>query len=97
MFECQFASLERLLQLYFWFRKEIQLHFKNRFKVYFKYTWLLNPWCTQYILEIYKSKLFFNYFHKVTNFVSQNISKSVLEVYLILEYRSMYIWSIAQF
>ena len=58
MFECQFENLERLLQLYFWFRKEIQLHFKNRFKVSLKYTYLLNSWCTQYILEIYKSKLF---------------------------------------
>ena len=55
------------------------MHFKNRFKVYLKYTSLLNsPW-TQGILEIYKFKLFFS----VTNFGNQNISKSILEVYFI--------------
>ena len=59
------------------------MHFKNSFKVYLKYTALLNSGCTQSILETYKSKLFFNYFHLVTNFGDQNISKSVLEVYFI--------------
>ena len=45
-------------------------------------TSLLNSWFTQNTLETYKSKLFFNYFYKATNFGSQNISKSiaVLEV-----------------
>ena len=111
-FECKFVSLKSLLQVYFWVwqhinfeillqvnfwpRKEIQMHFKNRFKVYLKYTSLLNTWCTQSILETYKSKLFFNYFHKITNFGSWNISRSILEVYFIFRVQK-YIWSIAQF
>ena len=112
------------------------MHFKNRFKVYLRYTSLLNSWWTQSILEAYKSKLFFNYFHKgyklckskylqkytsllnswwtqsiletyrsklfsnyfhkVPNFASQNISKSILEVYFIFRVQK-YIWSIARF
>ena len=55
------------------------MYFKNRFKVYLKYTSLLNSRWTQSILETYKFKLFFN----VTNFGNQNISKNMLEVYLI--------------
>ena len=94
--ECKFASLESLLHVHFWPRKEIQMHFKSRFKVYLKYTSLLNSWWTQSILETYKSKLFFNYFHNVPNFASQNISKSILEVYFIFRVQK-YIWSIAQF
>ena len=89
--ECKFASLESLLQVHFWPRKEIQMHFKSRFKVYLKYTSLLNSW-TQSILETYKFKLFFS----VTNFGNQNFSKSILEVYFIFRVQK-YIWSIAQF
>ena len=68
------------------------MHFKNRFKVYLRYTSLLNSWWTQSILEIYKFKLFFS----VTNLGNQNISKSILEVCFIFRVQ-MYIWSIAQF
>ena len=50
----------------------------------------------QSILEIYISKLFFDYFHKVANFGSLNIPKSILEVYFTLRVQK-YIWSIAQF
>ena len=89
--ECKFASLESLLHVHFWPRKEIQMHFKSRFKVYLKYTSLLNSW-TQSILETYKFKLFFS----VTNFGNQNFSKSILEVYFIFRVQK-YIWSIAQF
>ena len=89
--QCKFASLESLLQVHFWPRKEIQMHFKSRFKVYLKYTSLLNSW-TQSILETYKFKLFFS----VTNFGNQNFSKSILEVYFIFRVQK-YIWSIAQF
>ena len=89
--ECKFASLESLLHVHFWPRKEIQMHFKSRFKVYLKYTSLLNSW-TQSILETYKFKLFFS----VTNFGNQNFSKSILEVYFIFRVQQ-YIWSIAQF
>ena len=89
--ECKFASLESLLHVHFWPRKEIQMHFKSRFKVYLKYTSLLNCW-TQSILETYKFKLFFS----VTNFGNQNFSKSILEVYFIFRVQK-YIWSIAQF
>ena len=35
---------------------------------------------SKYIFETYKSKLFFNYFYKVKNFGSQNISKSIFEL-----------------
>ena len=59
------------------------MHFKNMFKVSLKYTSLLildglktSKW-TQNILKTYKSKLFFNYFHKFTNPGSQNIPKSI--------------------
>ena len=52
-------------------------------KIYFQCTSLLNSWWTQSILDSYKPDLFFNYFHKVTNFASQKISKSILEVYFI--------------
>ena len=89
--ECKFASLESLLHVHFWPRNEIQMHFKSRFKVYLKYTSLLNSW-TQSILETYKFKLFFS----VTNFGNQNFSKSILEVYFIFRVQK-YIWSIAQF
>ena len=89
--ECKFASLESLLHVHFWPRKEIQMHFKSRFKVYLKYTSLLNSW-TQSIPETYKFKLFFS----VTNFGNQNFSKSILEVYFIFRVQQ-YIWSIAQF
>ena len=89
--ECKFASLESLLHVHFWPRKEIQMHLKSRFKVYLKYTSLLNSW-TQSILETYKFKLFFS----VTNFGNQNFSKSILEVYFIFRVQK-YIWSIAQF
>ena len=59
--------------------------FQNRFKVYLKYTSLLNSWWTQSIIERYKSfsKLFSNCFHTVVNFEKQNMSKSILEVYFI--------------
>ena len=67
------------------------MHFKNRFKVYLKYTSLLNSW-TQSIIETYKFQLFFS----VTNFGNQNFSKSILEVYFIFRAQK-YIWSIAQF
>ena len=89
--ECKFASLESLLHVHFWPRKEIQMHFKSRFKVYLKYTSLLNSW-TQSILETYKFKLFFS----VTNFGNQSFSKSILEVYFIFRLQK-YIWNIAQF
>ena len=89
--ECKFASLESLLQVHFWPRKEIQMHFKSRFKVYLKYTSLLNSW-TQSILETYKFKLFFS----VTNFGNQSFSKSILEVYFIFRLQK-YIWNTAQF
>ena len=77
------------LQVYFWLRKEIQMHFKNRFKVYLKYTSLLNSWWTQSILETYKFKLFFS----VTNFGNQNISKSICELYFKFRVQK-YIWNI---
>ena len=67
------------------------MHFKNRFKVYLKYTSLLNSW-TQSIIETYKFQLFFS----VANFGNQNFSKSILEVYFIFRAQK-YIWSIAQF
>ena len=56
------------------------MQFKNRFKAYLKYTSLLNSWWTQSISERYKSfsKLFSNCFHKVANFESQNMSKSIV-------------------
>ena len=38
-FECKFVSLESLLQVYFWPRKEIQMHFKDTFKVYLKHNY----------------------------------------------------------
>ena len=82
---------ESLLQVYFWVRKEIQIHFKNSFKIYLKYASLLNFWWTKCLLETYKSKLFFNYFHKFTNFGSQNISKSILEVYFIFRGTEVYL------
>ena len=72
--------------------KKIQIHFKNRFKVYWKYTSLLNFWWTQSILGAYKFKLFFI----VTNFRNQNISKNILAVYFIFREQKC-IWSIAQF
>ena len=95
-FECRFVSLETLLQVYFWPRKEIQMHFKNRFKVYLKYTSLLNSWCTQSILETWNVATNLNDFFSVTNFGNQNISKSILEIYFIFRVQK-YIWSIAQF
>ena len=91
-FDHKYINFESLLQVYFWVRKEIQMHFKNRFKVYLKYASLLNSWCTESILETCISKLFFHYFHDVTNFGSQNISKSILEVYFIFRAQK-YIWS----
>ena len=56
------------------------MQFKNRFKAYLKYSSLLNSWWTQSISERYKSfsKLFSNCFHKVANFESQNMSKSIV-------------------
>ena len=74
---------------------------KNRFRVYLKYTSLLNSWWTQsiYILETFSctlfSKLLSNYFHKGAGFGRQNL-QSILEVYFIFRIQ-MYIWSIAQF
>ena len=61
------------------------MRFKNRFQVYLKFTSLLNSWWIQSITERYKLffKLFPNGFHKLANFESQNMSKSVLEVYFI--------------
>ena len=91
-FENEFINFESLLLVYFWPRKEIQRHFKSRFKVYLKYTSLLNSWWTQSILETCKFKLLFS----VTNFRNQNISKSILEVCFIFRVQK-YIWSIAQF
>ena len=38
----KYISFESLLQVYFSPRKEIQMHFKNRFKTYLKYTSLLH-------------------------------------------------------
>ena len=72
------------------------MYFKNRFKVYLKYTSLLNSWCTQSILETWNVATNLNYFFSVTNFGNQNISKSILEVYFIFRVQK-YIWSIAQF
>ena len=64
------------------------MHFKNRFKVYLKYTSLLISWSTQSILETCKFKLFFC----VTNFGNKNISKSILEVYFIFRvYTEVYL------
>ena len=83
----KYINFESLLQVYAWVRKEIQMHFKNRFKVYMKYTSVLNSWCMQSILETYKSRLFLNYIYKVTNFESQNI------LYLRVQ---KFIWGIAQ-
>ena len=65
---------------------------KNRFKVYLKYNSLLNSSWNQRILETYKSKLFFNYFLKFTNFGSQYVSKSILEVSFIFRvYTEVYL------
>ena len=71
-------------------QKRNQIHFKNRLKVYLKYNSLSNSLWTQSVLEMYKSELIFTYFHKFTNFESQNISKSVHEVYFIFRLQ-MYI------
>ena len=91
-FEYKFVSLESLLQVHFWPRKEIQMYFKNTSKVYLKHNSLLNSWWTQSILETNKFKLFFS----VTAFGNQNISKNILEVYFIFRVQK-YTWSIAQF
>ena len=80
------------LQVYFWLRKEIQMHFKNRFKAYLKCNSSLNTWWMESILETYKFKLFFS----VTNFGSKNISKSICEVYFIFRVQK-YIWNIYSF
>ena len=52
----------------------------------------MDSWYILDILETYRFKLFFS----DTNFGNQNISKSVLEVYVIFRVQK-YIWSIAQF
>ena len=85
-----------LVNVLFWNKKEIKIHFINRFKVYLKYT--LNSWWILSIIKTYKlfSRLFSNYFHQVANFGSQNISEIMLEVYFILKVHK-YIWSMAQF
>ena len=77
--------------------KKILMHFKNRFKVYLKYTSLVNSWWTQNMSERFKplSKLFSNCFQKVANFESQNMPKSILDVYFIFTVQK-YIWSISQ-
>ena len=70
------------------------MHFKNSFKVYLKYTSLLNSlWTQVYLKDAFH---FLNYFNKVGNFGSQNISKSILKVYFIFRVQK-YICSIAQF
>ena len=52
------------------------MHSKNRFKVYLKYTSLVNSWWTQSILKTYKSKLFFNYCLEILqNFITMNTIK----------------------
>ena len=52
------------------------MHSKNRFKVYLKYTSLVNSWWTQSILKTYKSKLFFNYCLEILqNFITVNTIK----------------------
>ena len=72
------------------------MHFKNRFFIYLKYTWsLLNSWWTQSILETYFykpfSKSFPNYFHKVANFGSQNISRSIYFIVYIELFSKTYV------
>ena len=56
-FAQKYIHFQSLLLVYLWPRKEIQMPFKNRFKLYLKYTSLLNSWCTQSILKTYKLKL----------------------------------------
>ena len=69
-------------------QKKILMHFKNRFKVYLKYTSLLNSWWIQSISEKYKafSKLFSSCFQSYKLWKSQFCLKVYLkytsEVYL---------------
>ena len=62
------------------------MHFKNRFKVYLKYTSLQNSRWTQSILDTYKFKLFL-----VSETLEIKISPKVYLKYTsYLEYRSIF-------
>ena len=66
------------------------MHFKNRLKVYLKYTSLPNSQWTQSILETYKSKLFFNYFINLQTLEVKISPKVYLKYTSYLEYRSLF-------
>ena len=90
------ASIQKV---YFKYTSDPETKYKCILKTLSKYTWsiiitkfLMDSWYILDILETYRFKLFFS----DTNFGNQNISKSVLEVYVIFRVQK-YIWSIAQF
>ena len=92
----KYINRESLLQVFFWIRKCVAkisksqvlshgilfyMHFKNRFKVYLKYTSLLNFWWTQSILETYIFQIIFQCHKLWKSKYLQKYIWSILHIY----------------
>ena len=87
-FNNKYINFQSLLQVYFWLRKEIQLHFKNMFKVYLKYT-SSNSWRILSILEHINLNNFPIIFIKLQPLEVKISPKVYLEYTSYLEYGSI--------
>ena len=87
-FNNKYINFQSLLQVYVWLRKEIQLHFKNMFKVYLKYT-SSNSWWILSILEHINLNNFPIIFIKLQPLEVKISPKVYLEYTSYLEYGSI--------